>query len=182
MRKKLFVVFCAFLAPVFSAAQSHDPFEADTTEFVLTVGSLSMKAMDAYPQRITGLSKDGKGYRVVLTVVNPYADSARRAKMMEAPYSRNRSYDGETILYLLPTPLIDPENELLAGIADTLFTDESSAFAVINKALSFTHGFYRPTIRLPAASMREFAGRWTWRRSSSGGEALAANMRTCSLH
>ena len=114
MRKKLFVVFCAFLAPVFSAAQSHDPFEADTTEFVLTVGSLSMKAMDAYPQRITGLSKDGKGYRVVLTVVNPYADSARRAKMMEAPYSRNRSYDGETAKYLLPTPLIDPENELLA--------------------------------------------------------------------
>lgn len=144
MRKKLFVVFCAFLAPVFSAAQSHDPFEADTTEFVLTVGSLSTKAMDAYPQRITGLSKDGKGYRVVLTVVNPYADSARRAKMMEAPYSRNRSYDGETAKYLLSTPLIDPENELLAGIADTLFTDESSAFAVINKALSFTHGFLSP--------------------------------------
>ena len=122
-------------------------------------------------------------------MVNPYSDSARRAKMMEAPYSRNRSYDGETAKYLLPTPLIDPENELLAGIADTLFTDESSAFAVINKALSFTHGFLSPDDSLARRidadkhpSMREFAGRWTWRRSSSGGEALAANMRTCSLH
>lgn len=100
--------------------------------------------MDVYPQRITGLSKNENGYRIVLTVVNPYADSARRARMTGAPYPRGRSYDSGTAKYLQPTPLIDPGNELLAGIADTLFTDEISTFAVINKALSFTHGFLSP--------------------------------------
>ena len=108
--KKTICCFLCVLAPVFSAAQSHDPFGVDTTEFVLTVGSLSTKAMDAYPQRITGLSKDGKGYRVVLyTWSIPYADSARRAKndggaLFPQSILRRR----ETAKYLLPTPLIDP--------------------------------------------------------------------------
>lgn len=125
-------------------ARPHDPFKADTTRFVLTVGSLSTKAMDAFPQRIASLSKEGNGYRIALTAVNPYADSARRARMEGAPYAKDRTYDRETARYLQSTPLIDAGNPRVKEIADTLFGGETTVWAVINKALSFTNRFISP--------------------------------------
>lgn len=113
----------------------------DTTNFVFTVRTPAIEALDSYPQQITEISKSIDGYKIYLNVINPYADSMRREKIINSPYDSNRVYPHEIARYLQATPLIDYRNEGIQQIADTLLMDESDVFSLIKKALSFTFDY-----------------------------------------
>lgn len=139
--KKFFLVAVSFFLLPACFAQTPDLSKPDTTNYVFTVRTPSIKALESYPQQIIGISKVGDNYRIELSVSNPYSNEERLGKMLNAAYEPDREYPHEVARYLQSTPLIDSENEQIRQIADTLFTGEENMAELIKKALSFTHSY-----------------------------------------
>jgi len=117
----------------------------DTVQFVFTVRTPSIRAIDCYPQQITEILKIKDDYQITLTTINPFLDYERVSKIKNAPYNKLQEYDREIAKYLQSTPLIDANNEHVKQIADTLFKNETSILAIIDKAISFVGGFITPS-------------------------------------
>jgi hypothetical protein len=117
----------------------------DTVQFVFTVRTPSIRAIDCYPQQITEISKVKDNYQITLTTINPFLDSERVSKIKNAIYDKSHEYDREIAKYLQSTPLIDANNKHIKQIADTLFKNETNTLAIINKALSFVKDFIIPS-------------------------------------
>lgn len=149
MRKNLFMATVLIFIIQSSFAQSYSRFfglaNQDTANFVFTIRTPDIKAIDCHPQQIIEISKTGDNYKIALTSINPYLNGERFAKMKEADYNKSQEYDREIAKYLHSTPLIDTENEQIRQIADTLFKDETKTLAIIHKALMFVHGFLSPS-------------------------------------
>ena len=117
----------------------------DTVQFIFTVRTPAMKAIDCYPQNVTEISKTEENYKIALTTINPFLDDERVSKIKNATYNKSQEYDMEIAKYLQSTPLIDVNNKHIRQIADTLFKNETNTLAIINKALSFVHSFITPS-------------------------------------
>ena len=117
----------------------------DTVQFIFTVRTPSIKAIDCYPQNITEISKTGENYQIALTTINPFLDNERVSKIKNALYDKLQEYDGEIAKYLQSTFLIDANNEHIKQIADTLFKNETNTLSIIDKALSFVHSLISPS-------------------------------------
>lgn len=149
MSKFLFrLMLCMLIVPS-SFAQSYSRFfklaNQDTVNFTFTLRKPDIKAIDCYPQRITHLSKNGENYEIALTIVNPYLDGGKLAKMKKARYDKSQEYDREIARFLQSTWLIDARNEYVGQIADTLFKGDTHTFVIIEKALKFVYGYLSPS-------------------------------------
>ena len=142
--KHIFIIIISLFSFPVCFAQTLILSKPDTTNFIFTVRTPSIKALDSYPQQITEISKLGDNYKVHLTTFNPYADSIRQGKISNSVYDDDRIYVHETAKYLQSTPLIDSENEDIRQIADTLLAYETDICSLITKALSFTFGYLSP--------------------------------------
>lgn len=149
MRKTLFMAIACVCIIQGTFAQSYSQFFGlagqDTVNFIFTVRTPDIKAIDSYPQQITEISKTGENYKIALTAINPYLNGEKLAKMEKANYNKSQVYDREVAHYLQSTSLIDAQNKYVKEIADTLFKDETNTFAIINKGLKFVHSFLTPS-------------------------------------